>query len=207
MPTGKKSCVNCNTEIGFRTKLCPSCGWHFFEGKVRMDLLEVKKDSESPVYYEEEGRGRKRCPGCNKIVGGRTVTCYCGFDFGIAKIRNMKIKTEPVTPNALTPNALTPNGDKIVAVPNKVTKISLTDRLAAEMKNYVYTPPVIKTKREHAQEIIDRGHDRALFMYNYARTHKLWSHVDWDYIAEQLGIKKENSDDNEYASTDQQNSE
>lgn len=52
--------------------------------------------------------------------------------------------------------------------------------------------PVIKPEPiEHARRILAKGDDRARTLLNYARKHGCWRHVDWRYVAEQLGEKVE----------------
>ena len=182
MARGKKNCPKCSTELGARTQLC-DCGWYFPEEKLREDLLKSKaaeeKDSSDPTYYDKEGRGRKRCPDCDKIVGGRLEKCYCGFDFVAAKENKDK-------------EAADKKRDKKAAQgegPAKEKMSPMTARILAELGPYKYVPPHIPTKREHAEEIFSRGVERASFMYEYAKRHKCWPHIDLDYLGELLGIK------------------
>jgi len=184
MARGKKNCPNCNTESGVRTQLCDKCGWYYPEEKVRQDLLDAQvKEVLGPVYYDKEGQGRKKCPGCSKIVGCRLKQCYCGFDFAAAK--ESKIKEESVK----EAEVLIKKED---TVPVKGT-ISKTDKIFAEMRNFTYVPPKILNKREYAQEVLDRGVKTATFLYRYAKSNRTWSHVDWNYVGQQLGLTDENS--------------
>ena len=82
---GRKDCPNCNTEIGARSHLC-SCGYHFPSGESRKNLLTEQKVPTGPKTYQELDRGRKKCPGCDIILGGVTKICHkCNFDFALAK--------------------------------------------------------------------------------------------------------------------------
>lgn len=58
------------------------CG-HIFTREPKARIERIKRDPEPKEVqtYDESGKGRKQCPGCNKYVGGRVEKCACGFDF------------------------------------------------------------------------------------------------------------------------------
>jgi hypothetical protein len=172
---GKRKCINCGAEIGYRTHLC-DCGWYYPENKLRMDLLKDKQDksSSAQMYYDTVGRGKKKCPGCNKIVGGRLETCYCGFDFVSAKgekdkvTEQRKIEKQQKRDDAPSTKEISPQTAKILA--------GLTP----------FTASPTLTKREHAERVLGYGKERAAILLQQARLEKCWSHVDWDYVEQKL---------------------
>ena len=170
---GRKFCAGCNEIIGARTQLCEHCGYHYPSQEVRKDLLEEKKNASitQETYYKEEGRGRKRCPDCTKIVGGRLERCYCGFDFvsrkkEVDKLRE-KEKVEKAKKKEVEPKHISP----------------LTAQLLVELGEYEESPDM--TKREHAERILE-NRDSAKILLLQHRIHHCWSHVDWDYVEEKL---------------------
>lgn len=171
---GKKFCAGCNEIIGARTQLCDHCGYHYPSGEVRQDLLDEKKKASvvQEVYYEEEGRGRKRCPGCEKIVGGRLEVCYCGFDFVSRKKEvdemRAKAKAEKEKKKEESPKHIAPLTAEILA--------GLTP----------YEAPPEPTKKDHAERILSYGKLRAGSLLLQHRINKCWSHVDWDYVERKL---------------------
>ncbi len=176
MPLGKKTCTNCNTEIGARTKLC-DCGWYFPEGKLRKDLLQAKKVPEKNKVYISEGRGRKKCPGCQLIIGGVTKTCFsCGFDFVSAKkekdaaAEEIKAKKEEEKEKTKTVE-----GEKISP---------MTAQLLQEVG--LYEAPEKLTPKEQAQRILSYGKERASALLMLAKAHHCWSHVSWDVVEQGL---------------------
>lgn len=177
---GVKICVNCNTEIGIRTHLC-SCGWHYPSGKLRLDLLEEKKTKKYKTY-DTEGPGRKRCPECNIIVGGTTKNCFkCNFDFVAAKIK----KDHDIEEEKQKKKARKENKNEKINSPR-------TEKLLQELRDSegeVCSQHL--TKKEHAQRVLDKGKEKAEFLYKYAKKHSCWFHVDWNYVRDELGIHKE----------------
>lgn len=178
---GIKNCVNCNTEIGIRTHLCSNCGWHFPTGKVRKDLLEEKKTKKYKTY-DTEGPGRKKCPGCSIIVGGTTKNCFkCNFDFVAAKVQ----KDHDIEEHKRAKKEKRDNKDEKKNSPR-------TEKLLQELRD-CEGEVVLQhhTKKEHAERILDKGKEKAKLLYKYAKKHSCWSHVDWNYVRDELGIQKE----------------
>ena len=108
-------------------------------------------------------RGKKICPECKKENGVRTFTCECGFDFSsIPKkiIEKKKIKKEKIPLDKIIGPLET-----FVAAGEEIEKIS---------------------PRKHAKRILALGKDRAFLLSQQSKGR--WSHVDWDYVKEQLGI-------------------
>lgn len=114
---------------------------------------------EEPKYYETEGKGKKRCPGCKKIVGCRRHVCYCGHDF---KSGGEEEK----------------NGEKTTP---------LTAELMAYFENRPYVAPPELTKRQHAERILGLGPVRAKILLLQHKIHHYWPHIDWDLVKFGLG--------------------
>ncbi len=186
---GIKICPNCEKKIGGRTKLC-SCGWYFPEGKLRTDLLqEQKKTSSGQTYYEEEGRGRKRCPQCKKIVGAPLRICYCGFDFAAQKEKTRPLKKEKTRTENLEEEIEDIAPDKREMTPWEKEEAEILNHF----RSHPHEVPKKMSKREHAERVLSLGKERALALYNYAKTHGGWKHCDWDYVGKQLGVMTEES--------------
>ena len=97
---GCKICLNCNTEIGGKSKLCKSCGFHFESGEVRQDLLDAKNAPKVSA-----GKGKKTCPNCNAEIGARSKLCdSCAYHFESGEVRQdlLDIKQAPKTPKTYT---------------------------------------------------------------------------------------------------------
>jgi len=170
MGRGKKDCPNCSTEIGARTQLC-KCGYHYPSGKIRKDLLAAKVEPEKDKTYSTEGRGRKRCPGCNLIVGGRIDTCFsCGFDFVSAKKEKNKKAEEKKEQKKVIK---TPDGEKISP------EIAL---LMAELAPY--EEPEKLTPNDHADRILSYGNKRAASLVKAQKSQGGWSHINWERVKE-----------------------
>ena len=115
---------------------------------------------EEPKYYEAEGRGMKRCPGCQKIVGCRRHVCYCGHDFQ--------------------------NGEKKETNGEKTTPETAEIMEHFETRQYVAPPEL--TKREHAERILGLGPVRAKILLLQQKIHHYWSHVNWELV--EFGLEK-----------------
>jgi len=175
MAQGKKTCPNCNTEIGARTQLC-GCGYHFLSEKVRKDLLEEKDAAPKTKEHTSEGRGRKKCPECKVIVGVRTKICPCGYDYAAhSKVRAEEKEKEKREKK---------NGKEKEV--KEVKMNPLTAELLAFVHQNPYEEPEIATKRDHAKRILSYGAERAKSLLLQHRIHSCWSHVDWDYVKEQV---------------------
>lgn len=166
---GKKDCPNCNTELGARSSLC-NCGYYFPTKEIRKDLLKEKNKVVAPKIYTSLGQGRKKCPGCNIIIGGVTKKCPgCGFDFVSAKKEKDEKKVEK----------------------KKVKKVIVLDKIRPEVKEMLNLPPYKKPKgltpKEHAERILSYGKKRAKSLLEQSQQHK-WSHVDWNVVKVGLGI-------------------
>lgn len=165
---GRKDCPNCNTEIGARSSLC-SCGYHFPTKEIRKDLLKEKNKIVVPKIYTSLGQGRKKCPGCNIIIGGVTKKCPgCGFDFVSAK----KEKDE-----------------KRVEKKKKVKKTPETEKVNPEVEKLLSLPPYKApkklTSKEHAERILSYGKKRAESLLEQSKAQK-WSHIDWSIVEKGL---------------------
>lgn len=177
MPLGKKICPNCNTEIGARTKLC-DCGWYFPEGELRKHLLKAKKVPEKNKVYTSEGRGRKKCPGCQLIIGGVTRTCFsCSFDFVSAKKEKDTAVEEIRTKKQ-------EEKEKTETVEGEKTSPQVV-RLMQEAEPY--EAPKKLTPKEQAERILSYGKKRAALLFKLAKTNHYWSHVDWNKVEEDIG--------------------
>lgn len=65
-------------------------------------------------------RGQKICPSCSKTMGPRTLTCVCGYDFGITK----PLKFDNVPANETIAQAIERvKNAKVKAVSKVATKI------------------------------------------------------------------------------------
>lgn len=176
MPLGKKTCTNCNTEIGARTKLC-DCGWYFPEGELRKHLLKAKKIPEKNKTYTSEGQGRKKCPGCQLIINGATKICFsCGFDFVSMKKEKDAAAEEAKVKKEEAKETETVQGEKISPQ---------VARLMQEMEPY--KAPKKLTPKEQAQRILSYGKERATVLFRLAKTNHYWSHVDWNKVEEDIG--------------------
>ncbi len=171
MAQGKKTCPNCNTEIGARTHLC-DCGWHYPTQSIRKDLLKEKKAIIPNQIYTFLKQGRKKCPGCNIIIGATTKICFkCNFDFVAAKKEKDKKN-----------RALKEEKRKLGAV--KTSKgSSISPRIARLMVEVgTYKAPPRITKKGHAKRILQYGVKRAGMLLRLHDVHNYWSHVDWEVV-------------------------
>jgi len=178
MARGKKDCPNCNTEIGCRTQLC-NCGWHYPSGKVRADLLAQRPSLVEKKVHTTAGRGRKQCPECPAIVGVRTQTCECGFDFSNLVAKRVEEKEK----------------EKIEKISSSHQKAEIPPEVAkylaeTDQTTYAFVPKEIPC--DHAKRILSYGEERARTMLLQHKIHHFWSHVDWKYVEEQLALKAVN---------------
>lgn len=173
---GKKFCKGCKEVIGARCHLCPKCGYYYPEDKVRQDLLEEKQNpsTEEIKTYKEAGRGRKTCPDCGLIVGGRTQTCTCGFDFVAWNEERAAEKEEQKEEK------------KEKSLPKKDKMTPECAEMLAYLDQNPYEAPPTETPRDHAERILSYGKKRAELMLLQHNIHHYWSHVDWKYVEEQL---------------------
>ena len=214
---GKKFCPSCTKKIGVRTSLC-KCGYHFSSKKVRKDLLEEKKNSsvnKENKIYDKEGKGRKRCPGCNIIVGGILKTCFkCNFDFVAAK----KEKEEQKEKEKQEKRAVKAEKKRVKEEEKEKTRLEKYNRKAKEKETRSTHPEVKKlmgdeelvekndelmrkmaditmngalyfTPEEHANRILEYGVNRATNLLAQARNMRCWKHVNWDIVEEGLKEK------------------
>lgn len=173
---GIKICPNCSKEIGVRTITC-KCGWDFPSSSIKEVVEnEVKKTK----TYDTEGPGRKKCPSCDIIISAVTKICpECDFDFVAAKKEKKEMDEEAKSFKEDKKNES--NAEKMRP---------LTAKILSEISGKPFVPSPPKTKRDHAEDTLARGKKHATILYNYAKTHHCWSHVDWDYVGEKLGIAK-----------------
>lgn len=167
---GRKDCPNCNTEIGARSHLC-SCGYHFPSGEIRKDLLKSKQEPTASKTYNEEGRGRKKCPGCEIIIGGVTKICHkCGFDFISAKKDLDEIKEKEKK--------------------EKKVKVVAEEKISSEVRELLtlpkYKPTLKLSSIGHAKRILSYGARRAKTLLALSKVHKCWGHVDWGEVEKGL---------------------
>ncbi len=174
---GLKKCTNCGDGVGYRTQLC-KCGWYFPEAVIRKDLLEEKKKKAitPDKIYDSLGQGRKKCPGCNIIVGAILKTCFkCNFDFSAAKKRkDEKIAEEKAKKEES--KAKTSQGEKISPVVAKLL-----------MESEEYEAPKKLTPKEQAMRILSYGKERAESLLRMSKMSH-WSHVDWNVVEQELGL-------------------
>lgn len=164
---GKKECPGCKELIGARTLLC-GCGYHYPSGKIRKDLLKAKADEVNFIKaHKTEGRGRKRCPKCDLIVGARVKTCSCGFDFSLLTEKRAEEK-------------------KTAAKKEKPEKKEEKIKpLVAECMRVKYEEPPQLSKRDHAKRILKSSSAKVLALL-HRNNKSMWSHVDWDYVEQRL---------------------
>ena len=153
-----KTCPQCQRQCGVRTLVCPDCQYDFYP------------DKKIPDYDEETepGRGKKTCPGddCGKILAIRTKVCpFCKHEFEkkeasptiVRKDKERKVIKELDIPS--DEDIITPKG--------------------VELKEI--------TPKEHAHRVLGYGEKRARALLHTHQKVKCWSHVDWDYVEEELG--------------------
>jgi len=196
---GRKDCPNCNTEIGARTLLCPSCGYHFSSKEVRKDLLEEslkKKEKSGPIYYTELGRGRKECPSCKSIVGGVIKECpKCNFDFLSAKkvkdaekekIREKSRKRREIKKEETEKAREEKAKARAVKKEEKAEGYVMRTPMHLRFEIPEHKPYLKLTPQEHAERILSYGDDRARSLLVIAKINKGWKHVDWDVVEKGL---------------------
>jgi hypothetical protein len=190
MARGKKNCPNCGAELGARTHLC-ECGYHFPSQRIRKDLLEAREEEAKKGDKKVLGRGRKQCPNCQKIVGVRTRVCECGYNFSIKSSKtSKKAPVTEINSSEPTEENSEENSEESLDVAPKTKREIENEEIIAYFNAHPHEASRKMTKREYAEEILSKGTHRALFLFNYARRHKVWPHVDWDHVAEQLGIEE-----------------
>lgn len=164
---GKKDCPNCKEEIGARCNICPLCGYQFSTGEIRKDLIKDKKDL-TPKTYTSLGRGRKKCPGCEKIIGGVTKICpKCNFDFVSAKKEKVEAKKEKKKEEPVKEKYVDPRIKELCGIS-------------------FYEEPEQLSPKEHAERILSYGAKRAKILLGIALNNKYWSHVDWEVVKQGL---------------------
>jgi len=113
-------------------------------------------------------RGKKICPECSEVNGLRVITCSCGyaFTFKKAKVRkSRKVKNDS-------------DGEQ-----------QEESYKGINLKNYFVEAneePDKISPRDHAIRILSYGRERAASLFHLAKKNHSWSHVDWDYVEEQL---------------------
>lgn len=122
-------------------------------------------------------QGKKDCPECKKETGARTRICSCGHLF-ISKIiekeairaknkeekeekKEQKKKEKPVSPLV----------QELLLIPMNNSTVKKT------------------TPREHAERVLGYGREKTICLLEESKNRKCWSHVDWDYVKEQLEKK------------------
>lgn len=185
MAIGKKTCPNCDTEIGARTYLC-KCGYHYPSGKVREDLLIIQADflreKMKPAVHTTEGRGRKKCPKCGVIVGVRTKTCPCGYDY----TAHTKERTEEKEKEKREKKENKKNGSTDGKEDKKDKMSPQTAEILVYLSQHPYKAPPVLTKRDNAERILSYGKERASVMLLLHKNHHYWPHIDWVYVEEKL---------------------
>ena len=111
-------------------------------------------------------RGKKNCPECKITVGCRTLKCSCGHIF-------VKVEKKEVVKKKRLRVVEKDNEEE-----NWVPPFPMPDA-----KEFKKTTPL-----DHAKRILSYGKKRASMLLACSRG--TWSHVDWDYVKEELGIKK-----------------
>lgn len=193
---GVKNCPNCNTEIGGRTILCPSCSYHFPTKEVRKDLLKEKKTT-GPKTYTSLGQGKKQCPSCSAIIAGIVKVCHqCSFDFVPGIEKKKRDKEDKKKEKLRKKEERIENRRKRIEEKKRKRQKSgekggerispITAKLLAEVGDYEESPRL--TKREHAERVLEYGEKRARLLLETHDVHKCWSHIDWDVVRE--GVEK-----------------
>ena len=162
---GKKVCPNCDNIVGARNHICPNCQFEF-----------VKKEKSIPKVSNGLGKGKKMCPKCNVVVGAKTKLCSCGYDFINKELVETELSTESIVISPIIdviPNlsVKTENIIKSIEVIEEEYDISNSSNLSA---------------RGHAERILDKGPNAAGYLMNFAKKRNCWSHIDWDYVKEEL---------------------
>jgi len=93
---GRKRCPSCEKYVGAVTKVC-NCG-HEFNGKKAEPSEDRPVEPHIVKTYDEGGKGRKRCPSCEKYVGAVTKVCNCGHEFNGKKVEPSQKSTPPSEP-------------------------------------------------------------------------------------------------------------
>lgn len=182
---GRKICPNCNENIGARANLCLKCGWSFLSNEIRKDLLDAKLAPKRPLVYSEEGRGRKKCPGCGIIIAAIVKTCHkCKFDFVALKAEKDATLKEEREKREVARELRLQKAREKSAARNNHDDIKPEIR---EMMNIEHEPIPKRTPLEHAKRILGYGKERAGRLLGYSKGK--WSHVDWKYVALKLGVK------------------
>ncbi len=99
MPKGRKTCPECNAEVGARVIQC-NCKYDFFAKEVKKEMFTEKPQQRNHLA---EGKGKKRCPECLFIVGARVKICaHCNYNFfpDGAKAKKVEI-VNPVVQNLI----------------------------------------------------------------------------------------------------------
>ena len=209
---GRKTCPKCDTETGARTHLC-DCGYHFPSKEMRKDLLEEKKNSVNKIeknkIYETKGKGRKKCPSCNIIIGGILKNCFkCNFDFIAAKkekneqeekerqekrairAEKKRIKEEEKQKNKEEKRAKRTGTKEEGITHPEVKKLMNDEELLEKMADITMNGPTYFTPDEHADRILSSlGINRITNLLNQHKNGNKWVHVNWKKVEEGLKEK------------------
>jgi len=182
---GKKDCPGCNTEIGARSILCISCGYHFPTGEIRKDLIKEKEEPK-PIFYNEIGKGRKQCPTCSSIIGGVTRICpKCSYDFSSAR----KEKEETKEGERKEKEEVKDRKRKEIQEIKEAKKKKKEVVVPVERSRFTapeYKAPKKLSPEEHANRILEYGVERATNLLKQFKNK--WIHVNWEIVKE--GLKK-----------------
>jgi hypothetical protein len=214
MAKGRKSCPECNTEVGIRTFEC-SCGYNFYPGKERKVKETVSKEAK---VYDESGKGRKQCLKCNVFVASCYKVCICGnkFEKKQVVVREKVIKTYPEGGRAkkqcpecsvfiLGKERICVCGHKfpdpvLLKEKKRIEKIEEKSKAKIEEERVVIIklPPIPtgymsgaykETPEENAERILGYGKERSLRLLKQKDLHGGWKHVNWDTIRSSLDVK------------------
>ena len=62
------------------------------------EVVPATSEPHTVKTYDEGGKGRKRCPSCEKYVGAVTKVCNCGHEFNGKKVEPSQKSTPPSEP-------------------------------------------------------------------------------------------------------------
>ena len=185
---GKKFCPGCDEQIGIRTSSC-SCGHVFYEKKIKSEIKVKSHKKTAPKATSSDGeqkkvgsRGRKICPNCKVESGVRKHVCECGYDFILCKISSKAVEKVDESIKVIVEQAEVSSNISLERKEKREMLLSGPEVVAAVGRE---SNPM--TKREHADRILGYGKSRATNLLRCAGK-GTWTHVDWDYVKEQLGV-------------------
>ena len=141
--------------------------------------------------HDSLGYGKKKCPSCDIIMASASKICpKCQFDFAdiIAEKKKLAEQKKEVRE---AKKLLKKSNIKVKKVEDQIEdqniKISpLVSTISSDFKKEKVSQ-LNDARIEKAKEVLSKGPEYARVLLKHVRKLRCWDHIDWDYVAEQIG--------------------